>query len=110
MDLIDERSILRVVREVVSNQESALPQFKEVISPLFDVFIESGKENDRYRGWAFNMEFINALKSDCNPYKDEVSSTNPAWKVFSESKDDCTCVVPSKGLIKIHLHGFLWNF
>ena len=110
MDLIDERSILRVVRDTVNNNESALLQFKEVISPLFDVFIGSGKENDSYRGWAFDMEFINASISDYKSYKDEVSSTDPTWKVFSESKDDCTCVVPSKGLIKIHLHSFLWSF
>lgn len=110
MDIIDERGILRVVRDAVGNQESASPQFKEVLSPLFDAFIESGIEKDIYRGWAFDLEFINASLSDCKPYEDAVSSINPVWNVFLESKDDCTCVVPSKGLIKIHLHSFLWSF
>ena len=110
MEHIDERNLLRVVREVVTNHESALPLFKEVISPLYDAFFVSGIDKDIYRGWAFDLEFINASLSDCKPYEDEISSTDSTWKVFSESQDDCTCVVPGKGLIKIHLYSFLWNF
>jgi hypothetical protein len=82
----------------------------EEISPLYDRFIAAGIDKDEYHGYTFALEFINAALSDCEPYWSSISPDDSLWKFFPEGKDDCTYAVPGKGLIKIHLYSFLWNY
>ena len=110
MKLTNERQLLPIVRDAVTNHERALPRFMEEISPLYDRFIASGIDKDTYRGYTFSLEFINASLPDCEPYLSAISSSDSSWKFFPEGKDDGIYVVPGKGIIKIHLCSFLWNY
>ena len=110
MKLPEERQLLPIVRDAVTYHEQALPRFMEAISPLYDRFIAAGIERDTYSGWAFDLEFINSASSDCEPYRSTISSAEQTWKFFPEAKDACIYAVPGKGIIKIHLHSFLWSY
>lgn len=109
LNTYNERQLLPIVLDAVNNPNSATSSFVEVVVPLFDQFLNSDKEKDEYHGWAFDMTFIKASHIDCEPYRLALSSGVPGWKRISGGKDDCTCAFPGKGVIRIHLHSFLWN-
>ena len=109
MKLPNERHLLPIIRDAVTDPERSLTHTMEGILPLYEEFLASGKDKDEYRGWAFDLIFNNAAQSDYEPFRSAIASTDSDWNFFSESKDDCTYAVPGKGLIKIHLHSFLWN-
>ena len=109
MKITDERKLLPIIRDAVNIHDQNISRFKDAIMPLFEAFIETGNEKDEYHGWCFNVVFINATISDCEPYRSAIFSGDEEMKFFSEGKDDCTYSVPNLGLIKIHLHSFLWN-
>lgn len=110
MNNIDERKLLPIIRNAVSGQDGYRQQFVDAIQPFFDAFLASGLEKDERKGWTFDLTFFNMSLADKEPFRSALLSTSSDWAFFPESKDDCTYVIPGQGLIKIHLHSFLWNY
>lgn len=109
MVIDSERQFLPIVKAAVLGREHDKESFLDFILPIFDAFLSSNTPKDEYQGWSFNILFVNAALSDCEPYGSEVMSGDSKWYYHLEGKDDCAYVIPKKGLIKLHLHSFLWN-
>lgn len=110
MKIPNERDLLSPIRNAVTGLAWTRGPFITAISPLFEAFLQSGQEKDEYAGWCFNLTFLNKTIADQKPYHEALYANNPDWVFFPEGKDDCTYVIPGKGLIKIHLFSFLWNY
>ena len=110
MRINDERQLLPIVRDAASGREHAITPFLEAISPLFESFLASGMEKDKYEGYTFGLSFYKSSSPECEPYLSTLSATNPQWIFYDEGKDRCTYVVPGKGIIKIIICSFLWSF
>lgn len=109
MKIDNERQILSAVRSAVSGCGISLDGFVNTIGPLFEQFMQENKEFDEYKGWCFDLTFIRATVSECRPYLSGLSLESDSWRYFSEGKNGCIYAIPEKGIIKIHLHDFLWS-
>ena len=110
MIIKDDRQLLPIVRGAATGSEYAIAPFIQAISPLFEVFLTSGLEKDKYEGYTFGLSFFKPSMPECEPYLSALSATDPSWVFFNEGKDNCTYVVPGKGIIKIIICSFLWHF
>lgn len=109
MIISNERQLLPIIRNAVIHPNNDLSQFIDTICPLFDSFLIGDLDQDEYRGWTFDILFFKATCSECETYHSAIMSSDPLWLFFSEGKEDCSYVIPQKGLIRIHLHSFLWQ-
>lgn len=87
-----------------------LDSFISSVGPLFESFLNSEQDQDKYNGGAFDLSFYKAPLNECANYLSAISLQTTDWMFYSEGKDDCTIVIPGKGIIIIHLHSFLWNY
>ena len=110
MKIPDERKLLSTIRNAVVGSEPAKKIFYGAFSPMFSQFIESGTEHDSYNGWAFNISFFIKTHAECELYHSAIQSSDSIWQHIPIGKDDCVYVIPNKGIIKIHLHSYLWNY
>lgn len=110
MTIPNERALLTTIRNAVEGKEPAQKAFYEIFYPMFNHFINSGAEQDKYKGWTFDMSFFKITHTECELYSSVMHSSLMEWKYISIGKDDCVYVIPNKGIIKIHLHSFLWNY
>ena len=110
MIIKDERQLLPLVRDAATGREYAIAPFIEAISPLFEDFLTSGLEKDKYEGYTFGLSFFKPSMPECEPYLSALSATDSSWLFFNEGKDYCTYVVPGKGIIKIIICSFLWHY
>lgn len=110
MTIQNERELLTTIRYAVEGKDSAQKDFYEKIYPMFNHFVNSGAEQDIYKGWTFDVSFFKITHTECELYRSVMHSSLMEWKYISIGKDDCVYAIPNKGIIKIHLHSFLWNF
>lgn len=107
MKLDNERLLLPAVRNAVSGMSDS---FISSVGPLFESFLNSEQDQDKYNGWAFDLSFYKAPHNACDNYLSALSLETTDRLFYSEGKVDCTFVIPGKGIIIIHLHSFLWNY
>lgn len=91
MRIQDERLYLPVFRGCVAKQNDDDGRLLESIGELFEKFLASGKDEDKYLGWCFNIVF------------------NKEIKEMPSGGDDFCLTIHGKGQILIHLHSFLWQ-
>lgn len=100
---INERELMPIIRAAISGNEGEIRIFMKAIEPITIDFIQTGRTIDEYKGWAFDMTFLNEL-SQVNDNLEE------SYSVVHESKDDYLFQVSGRTIIKVHFHSFLWNY
>lgn len=100
---INERELLPIVRAAISGNNGEIRIFMEAIEPIIKDFIQTGRPIYEYKGWAFDLTFMNELS---------LVKDNPeeSYSVVHENKDDYSFQVSGRTVIKVHFHSFLWNF
>ena len=109
MNIPNERKLLSAIRNAEAGGDSAQKSFYELFYPKYCLFYDSDEEQDTYKGWTFDISFYRNTHTECELYRSVMQSSLIEWKFISLGKDDCVYVIPNKGIIKIHLHSFLWN-
>ena len=98
---INERNLLPIIRCAVTGSPEKVRTFIEAIRPLYAEFLTSGQRMDEYRGWAYDITFINEQSKEID-YQDL-----SRWSVANSSKDDFSFMYCNAVTIKVHLHDFL---
>ena len=105
----NERVILPVIRNPLANWTET----KRLLMPLFQSFIESDIDTDKYEGWAFSMKFIKNSNVD---YQEAISSMDMAkciskndWKFALSHKDRNESIwLYNDTAIVVHIESWLW--
>lgn len=79
MIIKDERQLLPLVRDAATGREDAIAPFIDAISPLFEDFLTSGLEKDKYEGYTFGLSFFKRSMPECEPYLSALSATDSSW-------------------------------
>lgn len=98
---INERELLPIIRSAITGEHEKMRTFIESIMPLYTEFLTSRQRVDEYRGWAYDITFINEQNEI--DYQD-ISR----WTVAYSGKDDFSFMNCNAVTIKVHLHDFLW--
>lgn len=112
MKLENEREILPLARSpwnIIDCYEN-----HELLS-LFNDFMLSDKNEDTYKGWAFDVFFIKQDNSKFGHYLDIIKDDkkkqlNNDWVYYPINKDDKLLIFRNNTLVVFHLHSFLWNY
>lgn len=112
MKFKNEREILPLARcpwNIIDCDENY-----ELLS-LFNDFLFSDKNEDAYKGWAFDVYFIKNDNIKFDRYldiikQDKKKQVNDDWVHYPINKDDNLLIFRDCTLVVFHLHSFLWNY
>jgi hypothetical protein len=108
MKRFNERDLLSMVRNpAICNDDCALFE-------LYKQFEQGEGSSDHYRGWCFDLSFFKSTAPECQECTSTllrpVELTAASWKLYRLSKNDMILQHHSGGMIKIHLHSYLWEY
>ena len=110
MKIVDERELLPFI-----NHQWQRKPAKElsILLTYFGRFLESGQDEDTYNGYVYDLRFLKCSSKNYTAVSSGISQDNTldlggCILYGGLEKDESYIVIAQKGLIKIHMHSFLF--